>query len=133
MWTPPCLNIDMDRVFTPEEVNALLHDVEQIFQHMDFYKTRIQKLAPRGIRLASDASAAEVAEAARIRSQIEFLLNDVRQDVALIEQRGGIVKDLEKGLVDFPGRVDGEDVWLCWKRGESQVDFWHPLDTGFAD
>ena len=37
------------------------------------------------------------------------------------------------GLVDFPGNVDGQDVWLCWKRGETKVNFWHPLDAGYNE
>ncbi len=49
---------------------------------------------------------------------------------------GGVVKDLETGLVDFPGprpgRPDGPVVNLCWKLGEDAVRFWHGMDEGFA-
>jgi len=43
------------------------------------------------------------------------------------------VKDLLMGLVDFLGRVEGEEVWLCWKRGEKKINFWHPLYAGFTE
>ena len=46
---------------------------------------------------------------------------------------GGVVKDLETGLVDFPGRGPaGPVVNLCWKLGEAAVRFWHGMDEGFA-
>ena len=81
----------------------------------------------------ADPSAAEVAEAARVRSQIEFLLEGVQEDVEIIARMGGVVKDLFMGLVDFLGKVDGEEVWLCWKRGEKKIQFWHPHYAGFSE
>jgi hypothetical protein len=56
--------------------------------------------------------------------------------VESIGELGGVVKDLEMGLVDFPGRVPeamGETtVNLCWKHGETAVRFWHGFDEGYA-
>ena len=37
-----------------------------------------------------------------------------------------------RGLVDFPALVSGRQVWLCWRRGEAQIGWWHDLDTGFS-
>ena len=45
---------------------------------------------------------------------------------------GGVVKDLDLGLVDFPHLRDGEVVNLCWKHGETAIEYWHGLDEGFA-
>ena len=44
------------------------------------------------------------------------------------------VKDLDRGLVDFPARHPerGEDVLLCWELGEPEVACWHDLEVGFA-
>lgn len=42
------------------------------------------------------------------------------------------LRDLHTGLVDFPGMVDGEEVWLCWRLGEAEVAHWHPKDEGFG-
>ena len=44
-----------------------------------------------------------------------------------------MVKDVQAGLVDFLGRVDGQEVYLCWKRGETKVRFWHPLHAGYSE
>jgi hypothetical protein len=45
---------------------------------------------------------------------------------------GGVPKDLETGLVDFPHRRQGQVVNLCWKHGEKEIRYWHGLDEGFA-
>jgi hypothetical protein len=42
------------------------------------------------------------------------------------------MKDAEIGLVDFPARLDGRIVYLCWKLGEETIDHWHELTTGFG-
>jgi hypothetical protein len=55
------------------------------------------------------------------------------QDVLLEFQRREIViKDMERGLVDFPAIVSGREVFLCWEQDEEAVEFWHDLDTGFG-
>jgi len=43
-----------------------------------------------------------------------------------------ILKDLSRGLVDFPAMLDGREVFLCWKSGEEDIAFWHDLDAGYA-
>ena len=45
---------------------------------------------------------------------------------------GVLVKDLDTGLVDFPGQRAGQDILLCWQLGEDEVAFWHGLEDGYA-
>lgn len=53
--------------------------------------------------------------------------------VRTIHEAGVLVKGLAEGLIDFPHiRADGEEVYLCWKVGEPELAYWHPLETGFA-
>lgn len=42
------------------------------------------------------------------------------------------VKDLDRGLVDFPSILKGKEVFLCWELGEEDIEFWHDLDAGYA-
>jgi hypothetical protein len=42
------------------------------------------------------------------------------------------VKDLKKGLVDFPSLRNGREIFLCWERAEEDIEFWHDLETGYA-
>ncbi|MFN7994036.1 MAG: DUF2203 domain-containing protein [Bryobacteraceae bacterium] len=49
-----------------------------------------------------------------------------------IQESGCLVKDLEKGLIDFPTLFHGEEVYLCWKLDEPSIAFWHGVHEGFA-
>jgi hypothetical protein len=57
---------------------------------------------------------------------------DVQQIGAEFRQREIQLKDLERGLVDFPAIIAGREVFLCWEDGEEDIEFWHELDTGYA-
>jgi hypothetical protein len=52
--------------------------------------------------------------------------------VEALQELGVAVKDLDRGLVDFPALRDGEEVLLCWQLGEEKVGYWHGVDEGFA-
>lgn len=49
-----------------------------------------------------------------------------------LSEMGVILRDLDEGILDFPGRRAGEDVCLCWRDGEDTIEFWHDPDAGFA-
>jgi hypothetical protein len=123
----------MPKIFKPQDIDHLIPKLEKIFTHIDACQRRTQELAQSRPPQGAAATAAEIADSARIRSQIDFLLGVIQEDISLISDLGGVVKDLSAGLVDFPGRVEGEDVWLCWKRGETKIHFWHPLYAGFSE
>lgn len=55
----------------------------------------------------------------------------LEQAVLALHQMGAEVKSVEEGLVDFRGRVGSTPAYLCWKDGEDDVAWWHPLDEGF--
>jgi hypothetical protein len=48
------------------------------------------------------------------------------------EEREIVLRDLDRGLIDFPALRDGREVYLCWIDGETDIKFWHELDAGFA-
>ena len=50
----------------------------------------------------------------------------------LCHETGCLVKDLDKGLVDFPTLFRGEEVYLCWKMDEPAIQFWHSVEEGFS-
>jgi len=50
-----------------------------------------------------------------------------------LEKKGIIVKSIEEGLIDFPCiRSNNDEVYLCWKLGENDVNYWHTMEDGFA-
>ena len=120
------------RYFTAVEIDALIPQLTGIFEHIDTCKTRAEALAMESITTPAESKPQDIAQMQVVQSQVEFLMEAVQDDIEQIQTLGGITKDLEVGLVDFLGQVDSRDVWLCWKRGETHVRHWHPLDSGFA-
>jgi hypothetical protein len=59
-------------------------------------------------------------------------LADMQEALAEFQRRRIIIKDIERGLVDFPAIIGGREVFLCWEQDEDDVEFWHDLDTGFT-
>jgi len=57
---------------------------------------------------------------------------DLSSVFAEFQRREVQVKDLERGLVDFPAIVGGREVFLCWEQDEDDIEFWHELDAGYA-
>jgi hypothetical protein len=49
-----------------------------------------------------------------------------------LRERDIVLRDLDRGLVDFPSLRDGREVYLCWEEGEPEIAFWHEPDTGFG-
>ena len=56
----------------------------------------------------------------------------VRGMLAALERLSLVIRDLDRGLVDFPAILDGQEAYLCWQLGEQEVGFWHGLEEGFA-
>jgi hypothetical protein len=60
------------------------------------------------------------------------IVDPMQADVAWLDEREIVLRDISTGLVDFPALVSGRQVWLCWRSGEAAVAFWHNVDEGFA-
>lgn len=71
-------------------------------------------------------------EAARHRMERNSHEKSVQSAVERIHATGCVVKDLEAGLLDFPARLNDEDVYFCWRVGEDRIRFYHRQDEGFA-
>ena len=56
----------------------------------------------------------------------------IRKVLWEFQRRDILVKDIERGLVDFPSIQGGREVFLCWEKDEDDIEFWHDLETGFA-
>jgi hypothetical protein len=56
-------------------------------------------------------------------------LSELRDE---LEEIGCELKDYDLGLVDFPARLEGREVVLCWRLGEQTVAFWHEIDGGYS-
>jgi len=62
----------------------------------------------------------------------EGRLGELQALILEINEAGIEVKDVERGLVDFPHMLDGEEVFLCWELEEPDIRYWHRIEDGYA-
>ena len=60
------------------------------------------------------------------------LMQLIDDRVSDIQSSGCLVKDLDLGLLDFPALLNGVEVYLCWKLGESRIEWWHSTQEGYS-
>jgi hypothetical protein len=117
-----------DRHYTLEEARAQLSWVTE----------RLAALRDARDRLTDADARAALAEAAssngggRPGKQVGEAFVDLQIGVAEFDRRGIVLRDLDRGLIDFPAVRDGREVYLCWIDGETDIEFWHELDAGYA-
>jgi hypothetical protein len=125
-----------ERHFTPDEANALLAEVRPTAEELVVHRRAMADAAAGQARLvrriAGNGGDFDPQEPRSLQETFEREAAAVADCVERLERLGVVVKDLERGLVDFPALHDGEEVLLCWEVGEDEVAFWHGLDEGFA-
>jgi hypothetical protein len=124
------------KTFTLEEANALLPVVDSLLGRAISAKEAAEQLerdiqALRQRIFLSGGMTVDIAGVARNRTEAEAEVQRAKEALGEIDSIGVQVKDLDTGLLDFPCRVDGELVLLCWRRGESRIEYWHTLESGF--
>jgi hypothetical protein len=124
------------KTFTLEEANALLPVVESLLERAIAAKDEAERLE-KEIQLLrqriflSGGMTVDIAAVSRNRTETEAEVQKAKDALGEIDSIGVQVKDLDTGLLDFPCRVDGDLVLLCWRRGESRIEYWHTLEAGF--
>jgi hypothetical protein len=64
--------------------------------------------------------------------QVSKAYVELQAGIDAFDRRGIVLRDLDRGLIDFPAIRDGREVYLCWIDGEADIAFWHDLDAGYA-
>jgi hypothetical protein len=57
---------------------------------------------------------------------------ELRDSMAELRELEVVLRDLDRGLIDFPSIRDGQEVYLCWQEGEDAIEYWHEPEAGFA-
>jgi hypothetical protein len=114
--------------YTLEEARALLPVVRQWLSQLESCQKRLQSLDDRVAAVLAkgdDAGGEIVNQSTKVLAQRQELLLNFRQ-------RQIQIKDLRRGLLDFPSMRDGREIFLCWEKDEDDIEFWHDLETGYA-
>src|SRR6188472_2814137 len=126
----------MTTFFDIDSANAALEEVGPLLATLADQRAELIRLRDRTIAAHASASGGgadlEPEEARRIRLRMQGLVDQMAAAVARIDALGITLRDIERGLIDFPALASGRQVWLCWQLGEDRVDHWHELDTGFG-
>ncbi len=64
--------------------------------------------------------------------ELDQIIKELMQSIAELEDMGILIRDIDSGLIDFPAEKFGDKVFLCWKYGESEIDYWHGTNEGFG-
>jgi hypothetical protein len=127
----------MPRYFTLAEARAALpsvgraiRDAVQAKARYSEAETAIQNLTQR--ILSMGGLNVDTATAEAWKSQFDSNAQTLKTAVERIEEMGVLIKDLDVGLVDFPTLFRGEEVYLCWRMDEADIDHWHGVNEGFA-
>jgi hypothetical protein len=67
-----------------------------------------------------------------VKQKLNSTVKKFYQAIESLEDTGVVIKGIDEGLLDFPSKRFDEEVWLCWKEGESEIKFWHEKDVGFS-
>jgi hypothetical protein len=122
----------MEKKFTVEEANRTLplvsRIVEDLVREHGMWEDKVREFELATVGASPDRPNA-IAELLQIEAQ--RLAKDIEGYIAELATLGVICKGMGTGLVDFPGEIDGRDVFFCWKLGEPAVGYWHEVDAGF--
>jgi hypothetical protein len=125
-----------ERYFTVEEANEALGEVRPLTEELVEHRRALVELQERQsaltTRIAGNGGNVQPSELQEVQDRLDEEVAGIARCVARIHEAGALVKDLDEGLVDFPAKRDGEDVLLCWRLGEDEIEFWHGLDEGFS-
>ena len=117
-----------DKHYTRDEANALLPQIRlwlvqlnRLREELHRYEKRLSGLTGQGNDVGGDT----------VNNWIRALA-DMQATLAEFQRREIFIKDLERGLLDFPALIGGREVFLCWESDEEAVEFWHDLESGYG-
>lgn len=126
----------MARTFTPEEANQALVELRPIVEQMVEHRRNLTaaqlhqaELVTRIAGNGGDMVPSDLHDAAETIQREAAAISDCAERINAV---GAEVKSLEEGLLDFPAQRGDEVVFLCWKLGEDEINYWHRTDEGFA-
>jgi hypothetical protein len=117
-----------ERHFSAEQANEALEHVKPLLQKLrDARDLLTDEQAHEAL---SDAAPTNGGGEAGTQVGEAFL--EVRRLLLTLQEAGIVIRDIDRGLIDFPALIDGREIYLCWELGEDEVAWWHELDSGYG-
>ena len=124
------------RLFTLAEANNLVPWLERTFQRLNASRERLESLRARLAEIQrqqqrQNGTFDRYNEVNQMQKELDQAGSELQGIVDDIVKEGIIIRDIPRGLVDFPHQREGQEVYLCWIGGEEEIGFWHETDRGF--
>ena len=127
------------KIYTAQEASEQLPRLERIFRELDSIRDRLRRVKGKvdvlemlwGEEINSETNP-DGREYGHYVEEIEAAKKEYEAANRKISESEAIIKSVDQGLVDFYGVIDSRLVFLCWKRGEKIVEFYHHLEEGFG-
>jgi hypothetical protein len=116
------------RHYSLEEANAMLPQLEPLLQQLR--ESRDELTDAEAHELLSDASAGNGGGEPGRQVGVAFL--EVRRILGALEEAGIVLRDIDRGLLDFPSLDGDREIFLCWELGEDEISYWHDLESGYG-
>ena len=116
------------RHFTRAEANTALRGLRPLLQRLRDAKDLLTD--EEAHEALSDAAPGNGGGEPATQVGESFL--EVRRLLGALQEAGIVIRDIDRGLVDFPAVLEGREVYLCWQLGEDEVDHWHDLEAGYG-
>lgn len=130
---------NLKKYFSVEEANhalplvrSIVGDIVSFYSDLHERHDRLQAVKRRNSASRGSMPPEYNEELTQMEADLHRDAEKLQGYISELQALGVELKDLSKGLVDFPGLVEGREVCLCWMLGESEVAFWHELDAGFT-
>ncbi len=119
----------MPEYFTIKTANEILPSVIEKFKNLKKEKNEVLKLEHK---LQSSVSTTnQLDQYVSLKQELNRAITQFYDAITELEDTGAMIKDIDQGLLDFPSKRFDEEIWLCWKEGETEIKFWHEIDSGF--
>jgi hypothetical protein len=113
-----------------DEANFLIPWLVKTFQNLELLRQEYTTIQERLAGL--EGASGNLADSESLKVNAERLARQIEGGVEEILDQGIIIRDVSRGLVDFPSQRNGREVYLCWIGGEERIDYWHETDRGFS-
>lgn len=138
----------MARFYDLDRANARVPELREILESLRSQLAELTRLRDAvldrqsAVEAATEAGSAGPGRAADdepgdelrlIRLRMQGLIDQMQAGVARIDGLGITLRDIPTGLIDFPALAGGRQIWLCWRLGEEDVEWWHEVSAGFSD
>ena len=119
----------MKSYFSVNDANEILPIVIKKFNYAKKAKAEVMKMEHQLSSGITQTTSLE--EYATIKRELNSTVTKFYQSIEDLENTGVFLKGLDEGLLDFPAKRFDEEIWICWKEGETEIKFWHEKDIGF--